>query len=244
MENVTERKDLDKGNNFRFKAGLGVDYFFNNNLFLRGSLLLGVRFPYEFESDSIADGAKYWPGLGPDIRIGVGYKFYSQKPTPQPAVRASVQTPVQQQPTRAEYPTPSLSPSITYIISRDDQNYGPLSLENLRLMAQQGTFTRDTLVWRDGMPQWAAAGTILELAPLFGENIPPPLPIALRYNVAISYGPYDMDQLRQMVQQGTLTRDTPVWREGMAQWVAAGTIPELSSLFGNNPPPLPPPRRN
>jgi len=110
-------------------------------------------------------------------------------------------------------------------------------------MAQQRTILRDTLVWREGMLQWVTAGSIPELSSLLGENSPPVLPTALKYRVAISYGPYDMDQLRQMVQQGTLTRDTPIWREGMTQWVAAGTIQELSSLFGgDNPPPLPPPR--
>jgi hypothetical protein len=76
------------------------------------------------------------------------------------------------------------------------------------------------------------------------QSVPPPLSSS-QYNVAINgqnYGPYEMDQLRQMVQQGSLTRETLVWKEGMAQWAAAGTVQELSTLFGtNNPPPLPPP---
>jgi hypothetical protein len=67
--------------------------------------------------------------------------------------------------------------------------------------------------------------------------------ISSRYSIAIndqSQGPYEPAVLRQMVQQGTLTRETLVWKEGMAQWAAAGTVQELASLFAA-PPPLPPP---
>ena len=63
-----------------------------------------------------------------------------------------------------------------------------------------------------------------------------------RYYVAINrqnYGPYDMAQLRMLVQVGSLTKETLVWKEGMAQWVEAGTIQELSSVLGIIPPPLP-----
>ena len=35
--------------------------------------------------------------------------------------------------------------------------------------------TRDSFVWTEGMPAWAAAGTVVELAPLFA-GAPPPLP--------------------------------------------------------------------
>jgi len=72
---------------------------------------------------------------------------------------------------------------------------------------------------------------------------PPPLPPAVRYTVAINNqqsGPYDLAQLQQMAQQGTLTRETLVWREGMAQWQEAGTVQDLAGLFAAVPPPLPP----
>lgn len=50
-------------------------------------------------------------------------------------------------------------------------------------------------------------------------------------------GPYGMDVLKQGVGSGQFTRETMVWREGMPQWIQAGSVPELASLFG--PPPLP-----
>jgi hypothetical protein len=38
-----------------------------------------------------------------------------------------------------------------------------------------GELTRETLVWREGMPAWAAAASVPDVAALFGA-VPPPLP--------------------------------------------------------------------
>jgi membrane protease subunit (stomatin/prohibitin family) len=72
---------------------------------------------------------------------------------------------------------------------------------------------------------------------------PPPLPGARTWYVAADgqrQGPLPVDQLRQQAQAGTLTRDTLVWCEGMANWEKAGEVEELSELFASVPPPLPP----
>ena len=52
-------------------------------------------------------------------------------------------------------------------------------------------------------------------------------------------GPYDMPILQQLAQQGVLTRQTLVWKAGMAAWAAAETVAELQSLFAPVPPPVP-----
>jgi len=44
---------------------------------------------------------------------------------------------------------------------------GPLYANELRRLIYRGQLTRNTLVWKDGMPDWAVAGTVEELAPLF-----------------------------------------------------------------------------
>jgi hypothetical protein len=79
------------------------------------------------------------------------------------------------------------------------------------------------------------------LVPAQRADAQAPLPSSSRYSLSINgqtYGPYGMDQLPQMVQQGTLTGETLVWKEGMAQWAAAGAVQELSPLFsvGGAPP--------
>ena len=73
---------------------------------------------------------------------------------------------------------------------------------------------------------------------------PPPLPQQAQWYAAIGgqqAGPLDPAAFQQKVQQGGVTADTLVWKQGMANWTAAGQIPELAGLFGSMPPPLPPP---
>jgi len=71
---------------------------------------------------------------------------------------------------------------------------------------------------------------------------PPPLP-QLNLFVAINgqqTGPFEAPALQQMVMSGQLTRETLVWKQGMANWAAAGTVAELTPVFGAVPPPMPP----
>ena len=78
------------------------------------------------------------------------------------------------------------------------------------------------------------------------KNTPPPMP-SIQYHVSVNgaqAGPFNMQQLAQMAQSGQLTRQTYVWKQGMANWEFAGNVPELVSLFappmpGATPPPPP-----
>ena len=75
------------------------------------------------------------------------------------------------------------------------------------------------------------------------QNTPPPPP-QIQYSVSINgqtAGPFNMQQLQQMVQSGQLTPNSHVWKQGMAGWETAGNVQELSTLFGAVPPPPPPP---
>ena len=49
-------------------------------------------------------------------------------------------------------------------------------------------------------------------------------------------GPFDWNQLQQLVQQGQLTQQTYVWKQGMANWDFAGNVQELQPLFMNAAP--------
>lgn len=78
-------------------------------------------------------------------------------------------------------------------------------------------------------------------------NTPPPMPNIL-YHISMNgaqAGPFNMQQLQQMVQNGQLTQQTYVWKQGMANWDLAGNVQELALLFapptpGSTPPPPPP----
>ena len=87
-------------------------------------------------------------------------------------------------------------------------------------------------------------------APAGGAGAPPPVPGAAMYNVAVngaSTGPFSVEQLKTMAASGQFSAQSLVWTAGMANWAAAGTVPELAGLFappaGEVPPvpPVPPP---
>jgi membrane protease subunit (stomatin/prohibitin family) len=73
---------------------------------------------------------------------------------------------------------------------------------------------------------------------------PPPLPsnTAAMFFVAMGQtqtGPFDLNTLAAKARAGELTKDTLVWKQGMANWVGAGSVSELANVFANVPPPLP-----
>lgn len=74
-------------------------------------------------------------------------------------------------------------------------------------------------------------------------GMPPPPPPQVAFHAIINgqqSGPFNEQTLMQMVQQGSLTKETMVWKQGMAAWAAASTVPEFNNLFGAVPPPPPP----
>jgi hypothetical protein len=52
---------------------------------------------------------------------------------------------------------------------------GPFAPDELRSKALRGELDRASLVWAEGMAQWAPAGEVEELRPLFAA-VPPPVP--------------------------------------------------------------------
>jgi membrane protease subunit (stomatin/prohibitin family) len=74
------------------------------------------------------------------------------------------------------------------------------------------------------------------------QNTPPPPP-TIAYSVSVNgqtAGPFDWQQLQQMVSNGQLQQNTHVWKQGMGAWETAGNVQELISLFAAVPPPPPP----
>lgn len=74
-----------------------------------------------------------------------------------------------------------------------------------------------------------------------GMATPPPMP-QVQYMLNVNgqnMGSYNMQQMQQMVQNGQMTRQTYVWKQGMANWELAGNVQELAPLFGAVPPPPP-----
>ena len=81
--------------------------------------------------------------------------------------------------------------------------------------------------------------------PMPGMGGMPPMPGSVpqvSYMVGVNgqqVGPCNWHQLQQMVQQGQLTHQTYVWKQGMANWELAGQVQELQPLFMGSAPAMP-----
>jgi membrane protease subunit (stomatin/prohibitin family) len=165
-------------------------------------------------------------GLGVVLAQQFGQNLASAQPSvPQPVASA----------------TPPPVPVAGFFAHLNQQQAGPFAKDALSKLVQGGQFTRDTLVWKQGMANWQAAGEIGELADLFAQAPPPPVPAA--YYLSINgqqAGPFALDALTKQAQGGQLSHDTLVWTQGMSKWQPAAEVAELNALFGSAPPPLPP----
>jgi len=81
-----------------------------------------------------------------------------------------------------------------------------------------------------------------------GNQNPPPVNTpSVQFHVtinAVPVGPLTVQVLQQMIPAGMFNAASLVWRQGMAGWQPASTVPELAVLFAPAvplPPPIPPP---
>jgi type IV pilus assembly protein PilA len=79
-----------------------------------------------------------------------------------------------------------------YYVAGDRQRRGPVDAAAIDGLFRAGQIHLDTLVWRDGLPQWRALGEVageLGLSDTAGGALPPPLPPAAPVQVAPSAPP-------------------------------------------------------
>lgn len=80
-------------------------------------------------------------------------------------------------------------------------------------------------------------GGVMPQMPVMKQSVP-----QVQYWVGVNgqqAGPFDWSQLQQLVQQGQLTQQTYVWKQGMANWEFAANVQELLPLFANAMPQMP-----
>lgn len=70
--------------------------------------------------------------------------------------------------------TPPPIPTVAYHIAVNGQATGPFDIATLTQMANTGQITADSLVWKNGMAEWAKAETVDELKSMF--TVMPPIP--------------------------------------------------------------------
>jgi hypothetical protein len=84
-------------------------------------------------------------------------------------------TPPQGSPPAGGTVPPPLPQAPQYYAAIDGKQAGPFGIESLGQHVQDGTVTKETLVWTAGMAEWAPAAEVEAVAKLFGAA-PPPLP--------------------------------------------------------------------
>lgn len=72
--------------------------------------------------------------------------------------------------------TPPPIPTVAYHLAVNGQATGPYDLATLTQMAIAGSFTKQSLVWKQGMTTWVAAETVQELQTVF-DAVPPAPPV-------------------------------------------------------------------
>jgi len=80
-----------------------------------------------------------------------------------------------QQPNQQMAPPPP-PPTAQFYVSINGAQQGPFAAPQLQQLVMQGQLTPQTYVWKQGMPNWALAGQVPEVAMLFNAPPPPPPP--------------------------------------------------------------------
>lgn len=109
-------------------------------------------------------GSMMGAGMGIGMGVGIGGMMGQQMGS---VAQGSMQA--------APVAPPPVAPPMQVYVYMNNQQAGPYDMPILQQLASQGILTAQTLVWRAGMPAWAAAGTVAELQSLFAP-VPPPVP--------------------------------------------------------------------
>lgn len=113
-------------------------------------------------AEAIRDAAKNPGTAGTFVGVGVGQVFGNMMAGTAAGAAAG-----------AASVSPPALPAFFLVINGIQA--GPFDQGGLIAKARSGELTGSTLVWRQGMQQWAPAGSVGELAQVFG-SVPPPMP--------------------------------------------------------------------
>ena len=129
-------------------------------------------------ANSINDAANNPGGLAAaGVGVGMGFGMGGQMAGAMGGMFAGQSQPQLQPGIDGAPLAPPLLPQLQLFVAVNGQQTGPFDLAVLRQMAQSGQLTRDSLVWKQGLTVWTAAGQVPELSAVF-VAVPPPVPTA------------------------------------------------------------------
>ncbi|MES2836495.1 MAG: SPFH domain-containing protein [Bacteroidota bacterium] len=131
------------------------------------------------QGDAMVNFSNNEGDIGGMMGMGVGYTMMNQMGQQFNQQQQMHQQQMQQQPNMQQGagapPPPPVPQASAYFVAVNGAQTGPFTLPVLQQMIQQGTFNKDSLVWKQGMAAWTASAQVQEISGLFGA-VPPPLP--------------------------------------------------------------------
>lgn len=107
-------------------------------------------------------------GAGEGIGMGMGFAMANQM------MGNMNQQQNQQNQSGASVPPP-IPGQVKFYFAINGQQAGPFDINQINTMISQNQITKESLAWKEGMPNWTAVSQIAELNNLFGA-VPPPIP--------------------------------------------------------------------
>lgn len=222
----------------------------------------------QFQAANAMEAAAKTPGsgAGEGMGMGMGFAMANQMAQSMGGGFGNNNQFNNQQPPSFNQAPPPMQPVVSFHANINGQQFGPLDMATLQTMVNDGRIKNDTLVWKQGMSEWKPAGQVAEISSIFAQVpppvvapppvvsappvIPPPVVTApkIEYFVTLDgqqAGPFDIPAIQQMIGNGKVSKETLVWKNGLANWLPAKDASELTDLFPKTvtPPPVvaPPP---
>ncbi len=115
---------------------------------------------------------------GAGMGMGMGFVLAQQMGGMMNPMQGQQQTTQQnnyQQPAAPNTPPP-MPAQVQYFYALNGQQAGPVSFDQLKMLFANRTINKESLVWKQGMPNWSPLKDVEELKVFLGGNTPPPLP--------------------------------------------------------------------
>lgn len=106
--------------------------------------------------------------MGAGLGIGAGVAVGGQM--------SSIASQLNTNPVNTSAPPPLPMANVQYYLAVNGAQQGPYNIDSIAAAIQNGGITKDQLVWKAGMPNWAKIATLPEFSHYF--NAPPPIPIS------------------------------------------------------------------
>jgi|TARA_B110000208_G_C11758646_1_gene426068 membrane protease subunit (stomatin/prohibitin family) len=112
-------------------------------------------------------------GMGLGLGFGMGNQMGNMTNNMNVGQNNLSQQNIQSSPPQSPPPPPTLN---QYFVLINNEQNGPHTIDNIRILINKGEVTKETLIWKEGMEGWTNIMEQNDLKSIFG-SIPPPPPI-------------------------------------------------------------------